>query len=350
MKTSRYTLLLAALAFLALPASAQQPAMHGMPGMEEMHKLHGYMGRWTLSLPGGAGWLRVHHDNGYLDAELLWMGGSVLPVASAYEEHGKLVVTRVSNVIKEKDAMDKALRTHHVTQRFEFELGQDELVGTAYFPASNGLSTNVVRFTGKRLASLPAAPNLASANYGTPITLFNGRDLTGWRLINPDQTNGFKVEGGMLVNDPVQPADDPHKYSYGNLRTEQEFSDFNLKLEVNIPPGSNSGVYLRGIYEVQVVDSHGKDLDPHNMGALYSRIKPSTAAEKPAGEWQTMDITLYKQHLTVVLNGNKIIDNAPVLGVTGGAMQADESRPGPIYLQGDHGKVMYRNMVLTPIR
>ena len=81
----------------------------------------------------------------------------------------------------------------------------------------------------------------------------------------------------------------------------------------------NSGVYLRGIYEVQVADTYGRPLDAHNMGAIYSRIKPTVAAEKPAGEWQTMDITYVDRHATVILNGKKIIDNQPVLGCTGGA-------------------------------
>jgi hypothetical protein len=120
-------------------------------------------------------------------------------------------------------------------------------------------------------------------------------------------------------------------------------------VEVNVPRGSNSGVYLRGIYEVQVMDSYGKALDPHNMGALYSRITPLVSAEKPAGEWQTLEITLYKRYLTVLLNGQTIIENQPVKGVTGGALTSDEFSPGPIYLQGDHGKVSYRKVTLTPI-
>jgi hypothetical protein len=152
----------------------------------------------------------------------------------------------------------------------------------------------------------------------------------------------------VLVNDPVQPEGGEH-VSYGNLRTDQEFEDFNLKLEVNVPEGSNSGVYLRGMYEVQVVDSYKKPLDPHNMGAVYSRITPVVAAEKPAGQWQTLDITLCDRHATVLLNGVKIIDNQPIYGPTGGAMKSDVFTPGPIYLQGDHGKVFYRNIVLTPV-
>jgi hypothetical protein len=109
-------------------------------------------------------------------------------------------------------------------------------------------------------------------------------------------------------------------------------------------------VYLRGIYEVQVMDSHGRGLDSHHMGAIYSRITPTVSAEKPAGQWQTMDITLCDRHVTVVLNGTPIIDNQPLLGCTGGALWSDEFRPGPIYLQGDHTAVSYRNIVLTPIQ
>jgi hypothetical protein len=168
-------------------------------------------------------------------------------------------------------------------------------------------------------------------------------------LINPNQKNGFKVMNETLVNDPVQPEDGSH-VSYGNIRTKQEFKDFNIKLEVNVPEGNNSGVYLRGIYEIQVVDSYGKPLDSHNMGALYSRIEPGMAAEKPAGEWQSMDITLVDRHVTVILNGKKIIDNQPAWGPTGGAMSADVLASGPIFLQGDHGNVSYRNIVLTPVK
>ncbi|MFC1738052.1 DUF1080 domain-containing protein [Planctomycetota bacterium] len=153
---------------------------------------------------------------------------------------------------------------------------------------------------------------------------------------------------GFLVNRPIQQKGKEH-VSYGNLRTVAEFEDFNLKLEVNVPENGNSGVYLRGIYEVQVGDSYGKELNSHNMGAIYSRITPRVNAEKPAERWQTMDITLLNRHVTVKLNDKIIIDNEPLLGCTGGAMWSDEFRPGPIYLQGDHTAISYRNIVLTPI-
>jgi hypothetical protein len=205
-----------------------------------------------------------------------------------------------------------------------------------------------VRFTGKRIPPVGEAPNLKRIRFGEPVILFDGKDLEGWELVDPLTVSGWKVVDGVMVNDPVQHPGEGH-IRYGHLRTRDTYEDFNLKIEVNVPEGSNSGIYLRGRYEVQVQDSYGKPLDPHNMGALYSRITPTVSAEKPAGEWQKLDITLCQRHLTVILNGKKIIDNQPVKGVTGGALTSDDFTPGPIYLQGDHGKVSYRNIVLTPI-
>jgi hypothetical protein len=218
----------------------------------------------------------------------------------------------------------------------------------ANFPNSNGVGIETVSFSGLRIPPVGEAPKLKKSMFGDPIELFNGKDLENWELADQGVVSGWKAEDGVLVNNPEQKEGEEH-IPYGNLRTKETFEDFNLSLEVNVPKGSNSGVYLRGIYEIQVMDSYGKDLDSHNMGALYSRITPSEAAEKPAGEWQKMDITLYQRHLTVKLNGKKIIDNRPVEGVTGGALTSDQFSPGPILLQGDHGRVSYRNMVLTPI-
>ncbi len=302
-----------------------------------------FYGMWTIEIEDGSvGWLGVNEDKGFLDADLLWQGGSVEPVASVYfkDEH-TLVVTR-SREVRRDDS-----RRHVVAQTFTFERTGDKLTGTLVTPTRDGMNNTIRKFSGWRLADPGPAPDLSKVKFGAPIKLFNGKDLTGWRLINPRQSNGFKVIKGELVNDPINP--EGQRLSFGNLRTDSEFDDFKLSLEVNVPARSNSGVYLRGIYEIQVVDSYGKELDSHNMGALYSRITPSEAAEKNAGEWQTMEMILCNRHLTVVLNGIKIIDNKPIYGPTGGAMHADVLKSGPIYLQGDHGKVLYRNIVLTPI-
>jgi hypothetical protein len=309
-----------------------------------------FIGQWTIDIDGGSvGWLEVRQENGYLDADVLWGGGSVLPVSNIFLAKGNvLMVQRSNNVIVKRDENKNPVKTLVVTDWMEITKSGDKINGILLSPRRNGLSVDSTLFTGTKLPPVPSAPDLSNLKFGEPVNLFNGKDLTGWKLINEKQVNGFRVVDGALVNDPVQKEGEAH-ISYGNLRTVKEFEDFNLKLEVNVPAGNNSGVYLRGMYEIQVVDSYKKELDPHNMGAVYSRIKPLTAAEKPAGEWQSLDITLCKRHATVILNGVKIIDNQPIYGPTGGAILSDVFAPGPIYLQGDHGKVSYRNIILTPI-
>lgn len=309
-----------------------------------------FTGQWTIDIEGGSvGWLEVRQDDGFLDADVLWGGGSVLPVSNVFlAKDYILMIQRSNNVIVKRDENKNPVKTLVVTDWMEITKSGENITGILLSPRRNGLSVDTTLFTGTKLPPVPPAPDLAAVKYGEPVNLFNGKDLSGWKLINEKQVNGFKVIDGTLVNDPVQKEGEAH-ISYGNLRTVKEFEDFNLKLEVNVPAGNNSGVYLRGMYEIQVVDSYKKELDSHNMGAVYSRIKPLTAAEKPGGEWQSLDITLCKRHATVVLNGVKIIENQPIYGPTGGAIQSDVFAPGPIYLQGDHGKVSYRNIILTPI-
>ena len=306
-----------------------------------------FVGRWALTIPdGGAGWLGITESGGKLEGSILWGGGSVVPVASTRVEGDTLVVTRVHQ--QRTRGADRQSVTTKETETIRAKIEGDELRLTTERDRGDGKVFGKANFTGKRIPPLPPAPDLAKVKFGAPITLLNGKDLTGWRLTSPNAANGWRLEDGALINRPEQEPGKPHK-SYGNLRTDREFEDFNLTLEVRVPKGGNSGVYLRGIYEVQIADTHGKRLDPHNMGAVYSRIKPTVSAEKPAGEWQTLDITLVDRHVTVVLNGTKIIDNQPLLGCTGGALWSDEFRPGPLYLQGDHMAVDFRNLVLRPV-
>jgi hypothetical protein len=308
-----------------------------------------FVDRWALSLSSGAaGWLEVKKENGWFDGSLLWGGGSVLPVANVVIADGTLTV----HVVREqerKDSAGKTLRKQQLVSTLTAKIEGDTLKGTRLDPRPNGSGFNKVEFTGKRIPALPPKPDLAKVKFGEPVALFNGKDLTGWKVKESNMKSAWTVENGTLANTPPPHAPGTPAVRTANLQTERQFEDFNLKLEVNVPKGSNSGVYLRGIYEIQVMDSHGRPLNSHNMGALYSRITPSQAAEKPAGEWQTMDITLVDRHITVVLNGKTIIDNEPALGCTGGAMWSDEFRPGPLYLQGDHGPVAYRNLVLRPV-
>ena len=115
-----------------------------------------------------------------------------------------------------------------------------------------------------------------------------------------------------------------------------------------MPPKGNSGVYLRGRYEVQVEDSKGLELDSHHEGGVYGLLTPNEDAAKGPGEWQSFDITLYGRMVTVVLNGRAIIIRQEIPGITGGALDSKEGEPGPIYLQGDHAAIEYRKIVLTP--
>ena len=307
-----------------------------------------YIGRWALTLPGGGpGWLGVTQENGYLDASLLWGGGSVVPVDSVFLDGDTLVVTRLQKV-ERKDGTGKVIRTQNFVETIQVKASGDNLQLTQAQPRTDGKGVRRSEFTGKRIPPLPPKPDLSKVKYGKQIVLLNGTNLDGWRLTDPGQKNGWSVEDGVLVNRPVQAEGKPH-ISYGNIRTVAEFEDFNLKLEANVPKNGNSGIYLRGIYEVQVCNSYGRGIDSHNMGAIYSRIAPRVNAEKPVEQWQTLDITFVDRHVTVKLNDQVIIDNEPLLGCTGGALWSDEFRPGPIYLQGDHTGISYRNIVLTPV-
>ena len=296
-----------------------------------------FTGRWALTIPGGgAGWLGVVEKDGAFSSSVLWGGGSVVPTASTKVDGDTLIVTR------EQKNKEGKVTTETLTGKVEGDVIKLTTVKRNAEGKEVGKSADL---SGNRIPAIPAAPNLSKVKYGDPIALLNGKDLTGWKLMNDKADNGWSLQDGALINRVVKEKDK----HFGNLRTEAEFEDFNLKTEVRTSEGSNSGIYLRGIYEVQIMESFGKPLDSHHMGALYSRITPSVNAEKPIGEWQTLDITLVDRHLTVILNGKTIIDNQPVLGCTGGAISSNESKPGPIYLQGDHTNVDYRNMVLRPV-
>jgi hypothetical protein len=316
----------------------------------QRNRINEFLGQWTLDIKGGSvGWLELRQENGYLDADLLWVAGSVEPVSNVYLANDKyLIVTRTNEVVRKRDDKNNPVRRHVITSWLEISRNGEKIEGYLFTPKRSGIGVDSTFFTGTKLPPVPPSPNMKSLKFGKPVSLFNGKDLTGWRLIDEKQKNGFTVVDGVMVNDPVQTEGQPH-ISYGNIRTEQEFEDFTLKIDVNVPEGSNSGIYLRGMYEIQVLDSYKKELDSHNMGSVYSRIKPTAGAEKPAGTWQTMEITLVDRHITVILNGTIIIDNQPVYGPTGGAIKSDVFSKGPIYLQGDHGKVSYRNIILTPI-
>jgi len=174
---------------------------------------------------------------------------------------------------------------------------------------------------------------------GHPVELFNGRDLTGWHSRLPNRETGWRVENGVLKNNAPAP----------DLVSDATFWNFALHVEYKVAEHSNSGIGLRGRYEVQILDDAGKPPSLHGNGALYSRILPSMNASRPAGEWQSFDIRLVGRQVTVVLNDHKIIDKQTIEGLTAIASDPHEGKPGPFILQGDHGPVEFRKIVVVPL-
>lgn len=138
--------------------------------------------------------------------------------------------------------------------------------------------------------------------------------------------------------------------SGSNIISDASFNDFKLHIEFRYPAGSNSGVYLRGRYEVQVEDNYGLEPSSTLFGGIYGFLTPNEMVAKKPGEWQSYDITLIGRRVSVTANGKAIIVDQIIPGITGGALDSKEGEPGPIFLQGDHGPVEYRNIVITPAK
>ena len=169
--------------------------------------------------------------------------------------------------------------------------------------------------------------------------LFNGKDLTGWHLRKADGHNSWKVEDGILKN-VVE------KGQHGtDLVGDQKFWNFTVRYEYQVPDGSNSGFYLRGRHEIQILGDHAKGKQSKGgNGAIYQHTQPTEFASKPGGEWQTVEATMIEDKVTVTLNGKKIHDNVTVERATGSELDAKVTEPGPFFLQGDHGTVSFRNI------
>ena len=220
----------------------------------------------------------------------------------------------------------------------QYERGTEELVFTGSRRADSliglvDLNGSTLPWSGARAPSLKRD---TEPTWGQPVPLI-GSDLSGWRMRQGTDAGCWSVSDGILRATP--PCVD--------IVTDREFDDFQLRLEFRYPPGSNSGVYLRGRYEVQIQDDYGKALDPLRLGGIYGFIAPTDDAARPAGEWQIYEIQLVGRRVTVILNGTEIISNREIPGITGGALDSHEGSPGPLMLQGDHGPIEYRNVFIA---
>lgn len=280
-------------------------------------------GRWdiTVDIDGkkSPSWLEVRHSGLHtLVGQFVGTGGSARPVSKVNFVDGKISFS----IPPQWEPEDNDLVV-------EGTLNGDNLTGKMTF--SNG---KVHDWTGVRA---PALRRKSLPVWGKPIILFDGKNIAEWHT---EGANQWVAEGGLLRS--------PRPGS--NLITNKTFNDFKLHIEFRYPAESNSGVYLRGRYEVQVADSKGQEPLKDLMGAIYGFIAPSEMVAKSPGEWQSYDITLVGRMVTVIANGKQIICNQEIPGITGGALNSNEGEPGPIYLQGDHGTIDYRNIIITPAK
>jgi hypothetical protein len=286
----------------------------------------GFAGRWDLTITDAShkqlpSWLELSADQGVWKASFVGRWGNARPLP-------KVTITgdRIQFISpKEEEGSSNDLV-------FDGRLSGGRLSGSARGP--NGEAWT---WSGK---VAPALKPTADPRWGAPITLFNGRDFAGWYFDNPAKAPGWVVENGWLVN----------RAAGSNIATDRKFRDFKLHVEVNCPTNANSGIYLRGRYEVQVEDDSIQEPPSHHMGAVYGFLAPEPEQPRRPGVWQTFDITLVGRFVAVVQNGTTIIDNREIPGITGGAFDSHEELPGPIYLQGDHGGIAYRNILLTPAK
>lgn len=281
-------------------------------------------GRWDITVDMGGkpapSWLEVRHSGTKtLVGQFTGFSGSARPISEVHFTDGKFKF----EIPPQWERGDKYLSV-------EGTLSGESLTGSMTTPDGKTYTWKGVRAPSLRPKAMPA--------WGSPIKLTAGNEIKGWHAVGGE--NQWVAENGILRSPK----------SGANLITDQKFSDFKLHIEFRIPKGSNSGVYLRGRYEVQVTDSKGMEPALDQMGAVYGFITPSEMVAKEAGEWNTLDITLVGRMLTLVANGKTVITNQEIPGITGGALDSNEGEPGPLYIQGDHGPVEYRNIVITPAK
>jgi len=285
-----------------------------------------FLGRWDLTLKTptreAPSWLEITEDNGQFRARMVsrWGHARPLPKIEISNDHILFVSPK-----EEEDRKDDMV--------FEGKLTGEKLAGT-----TTGPDGTEWQWTGERAPDLKRS---GEPKWGKPNKLFNGKDLSGWTPSDPNATATWKVEKGTLVS----PGRGPE------LITNAKFQDFKLHIEFNCARGSNSGVYLRGRYELQIEDDPEPEGPTMRTGGIYGFLAPSPEQPRRPGEWQSYDIILIGRVVTVAQNGHTIIDKQEIPGITGGALDSHEGTPGPIYLQGgEAGHVAFRNITITPAR
>ncbi len=262
-------------------------------------------------------WLEIKHS-GYntLVGRFVYAFGSARPISEIKLNDGKF-----------NFSIPRQWEPEGQDMQFEGMMEDDGLKGTMIYTDGKTYDWTAVR--------APKLTYVGNPVWGTPIELFNGKDLTGWEALGKNQ---WIVEDGILKSPK----------SGANLISEQKFKDFKVHVEFKIPEGSNSGFYLRGRYEVQITDDINKEPASVLFGGIYGFLTPNEMAAKPAGEWQTYDITLIGRRVSIIANGKTIISEQNIPGITGGALDSREGESGSFQIQGDHGPVSFRKITVTP--
>jgi Domain of Unknown Function (DUF1080) len=286
-----------------------------------------FTGRWDLTIKAGN------------ETYPSWM--------ECTKENGKPAVRVVGRVASVHPAQDVRLEGNELTFTTQEYFGKEIPVTWEFHEESGKLSGKQKRsdgVTGDITAeSAPTLNRPMPAHWTKPEPLFNGKDLSGWEpfVQEPGKPveNHYVAKNGELVNEAPG----------ANIRTTRKFSDFKLHVEYNCPQDGNSGVYLRGRYEVQVeYEPAGENDAQHSMGSIYGFLAPAAKVSPRPGQWESYDITLVGRTVTIVRNGVTIISNQKIPGITGGALDSHEGEPGPIYIQGDHtGGMKYRNITIS---
>lgn len=298
-------------------------------------------GDWSLDIESGeAGWLRIAENEGASEISMLVNVGSIKPLKGVEVRDGAIHVPLKTFREGKKGAIIS-------TNRAEILAEDGGVKGEIVTNFADGREVRDP-FTAIPIPAMPPAPDLAKVKFGEPAALFNGTDLSGWKLRRPEKINGWSVEDGVLVNKTPK-TDFSATGAYGNLMTEELLGDGKLHIEFLIEKDRNSGIYVRGMYEAQVVDRDSRMQGLQGVGSIFGLVERSANPAMPGGEWQTYDITLVDRHITVVLNGVTTIENHPVSGPTAGAVHTNPMTPGPLYLQGDHTSVKYRDITFAPV-
>jgi hypothetical protein len=282
------------------------------------------IGHWDLTIERGGNqlpsWLEVKLSGvSTLVGYFVSTEGSARPISVVNYAGGRVTFS----IPKQWESGDKDLV-------FEGTVQNDKLSGFITYPSGEKNS-----FTGERA---PLMKREKPPVWGSTITLFNGKNLDGWHAQKKE--NQWVVENGILKS--PKPG--------SNLLTDQKFGDFKMHIEFRLPANGNSGAYLRGRYELQMVDSKGKEPSSIYLGGIYGFLTPNENVDKGAGEWQVYDITLIGRRISVVANGKPIITDQIIPGITGGAIDSKEGEAGPVMLQGDHMPAEFRNITITPAK